>query len=79
MGLIYDWNYAGPGLKVDEVIEKGPFARASSRVKPGTVVEMINGVVIDGENDYTALLNGQAGRKTLLMLRTSASALTNSV
>ena len=74
LGLIYDWNYAGPGLKVDEVIEKGPFARASSRVKPGTVVEMINGVVIDGENDYTALLNGQAGRKTLVSLLNPATA-----
>ena len=68
LGLLYDWNFTGRGLKVDEVIAKGPFDRASSRVKAGVIVEKINGVDIDVENDYTILLNGQAGRKTLVSL-----------
>ncbi len=58
----------GNGLKIDEVIEGGPLAKAKSQVKPGTILEKINGVAIDENNDYTELLNGQAGKKTLLSL-----------
>ena len=68
LGLIYNWNYTGNGLKIDEVIEGGPLAKAKSQVKPGTILEKINGVAIDENNDYTELLNGQAGKKTLLSL-----------
>lgn len=66
LGLIYDWNYTGAGLKIDEVVANGPLAKAKSQVKPGTVLEKINGTAIDEENDYTELLNGKAGEKTLL-------------
>lgn len=66
MGLLFDWTYTGKGLKIDEVVEKGPFARSKSQVKRGMIVEKINGVEIGGENDYTLLLNGQAGKKTLV-------------
>jgi len=68
LGLIYDWDYTGKGLKIAEVIEKGPMAKASSRVKAGDIVERINGTEIDIENDYTLLLNGTAGKKTLVSL-----------
>ncbi|MBO7609908.1 MAG: PD40 domain-containing protein [Muribaculaceae bacterium] len=68
LGLLFDWQYTGQGLKVDEVIERGPFARATSKVRRGTILEMINCTVIDGENDYTTLLNGQVGKKTLVSL-----------
>ena len=73
LGLLFDWNYTGQGLKVDEVIAKGPFDKASSRVRRGSVVEKINGVAIDFENDYTTLLNGQAGKKTLVSFYNPAS------
>ena len=68
LGLIYDWNYTGNGLMVDEVIVGGPVAKAKSKIKRGVVLEKINGTYINLENDYTELLNGQAGKKTLLSL-----------
>ena len=68
LGLLFDWQYTGQGLKVDEVLAKGPFGKSSSQVRRGTIVEKINGTAIDLENDYTALLNGQAGKKTLVSL-----------
>ena len=68
LGLIYNWNYTGKGLKIDEIIEGGPLAKAKSQIKPGTILEKINGIAIDEENDYTELLNGQSGKKTLLSL-----------
>ena len=68
LGLLFDWTYTGQGLKVDEVLAKGPFGRSKSQVRRGTIVEKINGTAIDQENDYTALLNGQTGKKTLVSL-----------
>ena len=69
MGLLFDWTYTGKGLKIDEVVEKGPFARSTSKVRPGMIVEKINGTLINDENDYTQLLNGLAGKKTLVTIR----------
>ena len=69
MGLLFDWTYTGKGLKIDEVVEKGPFARSTSKVRRGMIVEKINGTEINEENDYTQLLNGLAGKKTLVTIR----------
>ena len=64
LGLLYDWNYIGKGMKVDEVVEKGPFDRKTTRVKPGVVIEKIDGQPVDA--DFSALLNGKAGKKILV-------------
>lgn len=66
LGLLFDWNY--PGLRVAEVVEKGPFHHENSRVKAGTVIEKIDGEPVDKNADYTALLNGKVGRKVLVSL-----------
>lgn len=73
LGLLYDWTYTGKGLRVDEVVAKGPLAHANSKVRRGTIVEKINGNEITPENDYTQLLNGQTGKKTLLSLYNPAN------
>ncbi len=64
LGLLYDWSYTGKGMKVDEVVEKGPFDRKTTRVKPGVVIEKIDGQSVDA--DFSALLNGKAGKKILV-------------
>ena len=64
LGLLYDWNYTGKGMKVDEVVEKGPFDRKTTRVKPSVVIEKIDGQPVDA--DFSALLNGKAGKKILV-------------
>ena len=43
LGLLFDLNHKGNGLKVAEVVENGPFDHANTLVKPGTVIEAING------------------------------------
>ena len=66
LGLLYDWTYNGKGLKVAEVVEKGPFDHANTSVKPGVVIEKIGGKAIDDNADYTTLFNNLAGKKTLI-------------
>ncbi len=66
LGLLFDWDYDGQGLRIAEVLEKGPFDKASSKAKAGLVVEKIDGMAITPEADYSLLLNDKAGRKTLI-------------
>lgn len=66
LGLLYDMTYAGPGLKVDEVVAKGPFDHANSAMRPGAIIKKINGVELNGNSDALAALNDMAGKKTLV-------------
>ena len=66
LGLLYDMTYTGPGLKVDEVIAKGPFDRANSVMRAGAIINKINGVELNGKSDALAMLNDMAGKKTLV-------------
>jgi len=68
LGLLYDFSYTGEGLKVAEVVKKGPFDKASSKMRPGVIIEKINGETISHDNDYTLLLTDIAGKKTLISI-----------
>jgi len=68
MGLFFDTGFNGPGLKVAEVIEKGPFDRADSKVKTGVIIRKIDGIpIVKGLNYYT-LLNRKSGKYILVSL-----------
>ena len=68
LGLLYDWNHNCKGLLISEVVEKGPFDHARSKVKAGNIIEKIDGQEITPESDYSVLLNGKARKKTLVTL-----------
>lgn len=68
LGLLFDWEYRGKGMRIAEVIEKGPFDHFRTKVKEGCIIEKINGQEISQENDITVLLNNKAGKKTLISL-----------
>ena len=68
LGLLFDWNYADKGMLISEVIEKGPFDKADTKVKAGVVIEKIDGVEITPEMDDYTLLNNKAKKKTLISL-----------
>ncbi len=66
LGVFADLTYHGPGLKVDEVIEKGPLTVAKSTIAAGMIIEKIDGVVLAPGIDWCPLLNRKAGKPTLL-------------
>lgn len=68
LGLLFAWNYPNKGVLIAEVIEKGPFDNANTKVKAGIVIEKIDGTEITPETDYYTLLNGKAKKKTLVSL-----------
>jgi Tol biopolymer transport system component/C-terminal processing protease CtpA/Prc len=66
LGLLYDETYTGNGLKVTEVIAGGPVAKANSNIKPGAIIEKIDGVTLVNTEDWSKYLNRKVGKNTLL-------------
>ncbi len=66
LGLLYDLSHTGNGLKVSEVVEKGPFATAKSKLAPGMIIEKINGQDVTPQTDAALLLTDLSGKRTLV-------------
>ncbi len=66
LGIFPDYGFAGPGLKVAEIITGGPLDKAALKIRAGHVIEKIDGRVLDGGVDHFKLLNRKAGKLTLL-------------
>lgn len=79
LGLIYDASFTGPGLKVSEIVKRGPFDKANSSMKAGSVITAINGVELTEETDPLKLLNNMRGKKTLVNFTTPTGAETEEV
>jgi Tol biopolymer transport system component/C-terminal processing protease CtpA/Prc len=68
LGCFYDENHKGNGLKIKEIIKKGPLANANSKVKAGTIIEKIDGEEILPNTNWHPMLNRKEGKNTLLSL-----------
>ena len=68
LGIFTDPAYTGAGLKIAEVIEKGPLTRAGREISAGMVIEKIDGQVIAPGIDVSPLLNFKAGKPTALAI-----------
>lgn len=66
LGAFYDDEYTGDGLKIKEIIKKGPLTLAKSKIKEGCIIEKIDGKAIKKGENYYPLLDGKAGKKVLL-------------
>lgn len=62
LGLFFDETYDGDGLKVEEVIKRGPFVVKNTGVTKGCIIEKIDGDSILKNKDYNYLLDGKSGR-----------------
>ncbi len=68
LGLLYDFNYTGNGLKVGEVLSYGPFDVKTSKVKAGDIIIKVNGVEIKAGEDYFPIFNKLVGKNTLVTI-----------
>ena len=62
LGLFLDNSYTGNGLRVEEVIKRGPFDVKKTGVTPGCIIEKIDGNEIGSDADYNWMLDGKAGK-----------------
>jgi tricorn protease len=68
LGIFYDYGHTGPGLKILEVIAGGPLDKSSEKIKPGVILEKIDGEAITDTVDHYMYLNRKAGKLVLLSL-----------
>jgi len=73
LGLFFDNAFEGDGLKVAEVLAKGPTDKADSEIEKGVILEKIDGKAILANANYYPMLNRKAGKKVLLSLYAPAT------
>jgi tricorn protease len=69
LGVRFDSDYKGPGLKVKDVLPEGPADHKRSKLAPDDVVLSIDGTAIDPATDVTLVLNGPPGREFRLKVK----------
>ncbi len=67
LGIISDFNFEGPGIKVEEVIAEGPLDYQEN-VKKGTLIKSIDGTAIQDYAHFLRLMNHQKDKKILLVI-----------
>ena len=72
LGLFFDMDWNGDGLKVAEIVEMGPFDKSSSKLEVGDIITAINGSKILKNEDYFPLLDRKAGERTLVSIKKSS-------
>ena len=66
LGIFMNYNNAGNGILIDEVIAGGPLDKAEFNLTAGMIIEKINGETISPDQDIAKYLNRLAGTFTLL-------------
>ncbi len=66
LGVIFDQDYKGDGLKIAEVLKGGPLYIVDPEIKEGDIIEAINGKKIKAGENWFNLLEMKAGDKVLV-------------
>jgi tricorn protease len=74
LGLIFDETYRGPGLKVAEVLKRGPADKRGLGIKPGDIISALDGTAITEGVDVSSLLNDKTGETVEVDILTSPMA-----
>ena len=68
LGIFFDYDYKGDGIKITEIIKGGPLDKKSIKVKPGMIIKEIDGVLISANADYAKYLNRKSEKFTSLKI-----------
>lgn len=75
LGAFFDTEYDGDGLKVAEVLPRGPLAHKNASVKAGDIILAIDGTEITPSTDLNKLLDGRDGKPVRITLSRYTGAL----
>src|SRR5262249_57901646 len=70
LGLLFDDSYRGPGLKIAEILKRGPADRRGINLKPGEVILAIDRTEITDRISLSQLLNAKVGEMVQLQVLT---------
>ncbi len=68
LGAFFDDTYKGNGVKIVEVLKDGPLDKATLKIKPGMIIEQIDGETITLDKDLAQFLNRKVGKNTLITI-----------
>ncbi|MDE6637098.1 MAG: PDZ domain-containing protein, partial [Muribaculaceae bacterium] len=71
LGAYFDDSYDGDGLKITEIIARGPLSTKNAAITPGDVILAIDGELIAPRQDVNPLLEGKSGKKVRLSVKGS--------
>ena len=66
LGLLFDEVHTGPGLKISEVLKRGPADKRGLSLKPGEIILAIDRVPLTDKTNVSKLLNNKAGEVVML-------------
>jgi len=66
LGIFRDYTHQGNGIKISEVLKGGPLDKAGFDLKPGMIIEKINGETVLPSRDIASYLNRAEGQFMLL-------------
>ncbi len=66
LGIFFDYNHNGNGIKITEVIKGGPLDKAAFDIKEGMIIQKIDGETITPDKDIASFLNRKSGKFTLI-------------
>ncbi len=69
LGAFFDEEYKGDGLKIEEIIARGPLSSKKVGLQAGDVITAIEGKEIKVGIDWMPMLDGKIGRKTQLTVK----------
>ena len=69
LGAYFDNQYLGDGLKIAEIMPRGPLSLKSKDIVAGDIITSIDDNKIEAGKDYSRWLEGKAGKKVRLGIR----------
>ncbi len=69
LGVLYDSDYQGDGLRVAEVVKGGVLYNAYPEIAAGDIITAIDGIEIKAGDNWYDLLRKKGGKKTMLNIR----------
>jgi len=66
LGLVFDETYKGPGLKIAEVLKRGPADKRGINLKAGDVILAIDRAEITDKSNLSKILNAKVNETVLL-------------
>jgi tricorn protease len=68
LGLVFDESYRGPGLKIAEVLKRGPADKRGISLKRGQILLSVDGVELNAQTSLSKLLNAKTGEAVVLQV-----------
>ncbi len=70
LGVFYDLDYRGDGLKVKEILRGSPLQYSERKIEEGMIIERVDGELIKAGTAIEPYFNGKIGKRTLIAVRT---------